>query len=125
MSGSSQCNAYWMEGDKTYECEKNILEGRIKSMAKELNIARKCVRKESKEIEAKNKEFKFIIWLTTRGSIPHIRKGDIYLMAKKKSGINKQSGLSIYQQGAKFNSESQLICFKYGELGHQMIKYDR
>ena len=22
ISGSSQCNAYWMEGDKTYECGK-------------------------------------------------------------------------------------------------------
>ena len=98
--------------------KKNILEGRIKSMAQELNITRRCVRKESKEIEAKNKEFKLIIWLTRRGLIPHIRKGDKYLMAKKKSGINKQSGLSIYQQGAKFNSESQLICFKCGELGH-------
>ena len=77
--------------------KKNILEGRIKSMAQELNITRRCVRKESKEIEAKNKEFKLIIWLTRRGLIPHIRKGDKYLMAKKKSGINKQSGLSVYQ----------------------------
>ena len=63
-------------------------------MAHELNIARRCVRKESKEIEAKNKEFK-LIWLTRRGSIPHIRKGDKYLMAKKKSGVNKQSRLSV------------------------------
>ena len=67
------------------------MEGKIKSMAQELNIAKRCVRKESKEIEAKNKEFKLIIWLTRRGLIPHIRKGDKYLMAKKKSGINKQS----------------------------------
>ena len=88
------------------------MEGRIKSMAHELNIARRCVRKESKEIEAKNKEFKLIIWLTRRGSIPHIRKGDKYLMAKKKSGINKQNILSVYQQGVNYNSESQLICFK-------------
>ena len=47
---------------KHMNMEKYILEGRIKSMARELNIARKCVRKESKEIEAKNKEFRLIIW---------------------------------------------------------------
>ena len=76
---------------KHMNVEKNNFEGRIKSMAKELNITRKCVRKESKEIEAKNKEFKLIIWLTRRGSIPHIRKGDKYLLVKRKSGINKQS----------------------------------
>ena len=66
-------------------------------MAQELNIARKCARKESKEIEAKNKEFKLIIWLTRRGLIPHIRKGDKYLMAKMKSSIRKQSKLSVHQ----------------------------
>ena len=90
-----------------------------------MNISRRCVRKESKEIEAKNKEFKLIIWLTRRGLIFHIRKGDKYLMAKKKSGINKQSELSVYQQGAEFNSESLLICFICGESGHPRVKCDR
>ena len=69
--------------------EKGILEGKNKSIVQELTIARKCVRKESKQIEAKNKEFKSIIWLTRRGLIPHIRKGDKYLMAKMKNGIRK------------------------------------
>ena len=35
---------------KHMNVEKYIMEGRIKSMAQELNIARKCVRKESKQI---------------------------------------------------------------------------
>ena len=94
-------------------------------MAQELNIARKYVRKESKEIEAKNKEFKSMIWLTRRGLILHMGKGDKYLMANKKSSIIKQNGLSVYQKGAEINSESQLICFKCGESGHQRVKYDR
>ena len=48
---------------KHMNVEKDILEERIRSIAQELNIARKCVRRDSREIEAKNKEFRSIKWL--------------------------------------------------------------
>ena len=43
---------------KHMNVEKDILEERIRSIAHELNIARKCIRRDSREIEAKNKEFR-------------------------------------------------------------------
>ena len=45
---------------KHMNVEKDILEERIRSIAQELNIAKKCVRRDSREIEAKNKEFKWV-----------------------------------------------------------------
>ena len=61
---------------KHMSVEKYILEERIMSIAQELNIARKCVRRDSREIEAKNKEFRSMKWLSRRGSILYKRKGE-------------------------------------------------
>ena len=102
-----------MEGDQKMNVEKYILEERIRSIAQELNIANKCVRRDSREIEAKNKEFRLIKWLSRRGSILYKRKGDKFqLMAKKTVSIFKQNGLSVHKKRAGFNSETQLVCFK-------------